>query len=260
MQRLILAFVTLLGCAILTASGSQSVGAARAKVGDRAIIQRRKLVLIRSPNLVRRFPHKKRAVVTYPVVSGLSPAVLRRVKSILNFKNIFDYSLEEYREDTWLEEFDYVVNHNGNSLLDLTFSQSGSGAYPDDQSRHFLIDLRNGRVLKAADVFAKEGMAQLATNLNQKLQAELKTILQELSDSRSDAEDIRIAREAQRPLRFTLENLDNFSADRKGITFLYDAGYPHAIQAFEPVGRYFFSYSELKPYGKRDGPLGQFMH
>ena len=103
-------------------------------------------------------------------------------------------------------------------------------------------------------------MAQLAANLNQKLQAELKTILQELSDSRSDAEDVRIARKAQEPLRFTLENLDNFSVDPKGITFLYDAGYPHAIQAFEPVGRYFFSYSELKPYIKPDGPLRQFTH
>ena len=260
MQRIILTFATLLGCAVLTASGSQSVGAARTNVGERAIIQRRKLVLIRSPDLVRRFPHKRRAVVTYPVVSGLSPAVLRRVNSILNFKNIFDYSLKEYREDTWLDEFDYVVNHNGDSLLDITFSQSGSSAYPDDHSRHFLINLRNGRVLKAADVFANGGMAQLATIVNQKLQAELKTILQELSESRSDAEDIRIAREAQEPLRFTLENLDNFSVGRKGITFLYDAGYPHVIQAFEPVGRYFFSYSELKPYIKPDGPLGQFIH
>jgi hypothetical protein len=260
MQRLILVLVILLGCAVLTTSGSQSVGAARTNVGDRAIIQRRKLVLIRSPNLVRRFPHKKRAVVTYPVVSGLSPAVLRRVNSILNFKNIFDYSLKEYREDMWLDEFDYVINHNGNSLLDITFSQSGSGAYPDDHSRHFLIDLRNGKVIKAVDVFVTDRMAQLTTNVNQKLQAELKTILQELSDSKSDAEDIRIAREAQEPLRFTLENLDNFSLGLTGITFLYDAGYPHAIQAFEPVGRYFFSYSELKPYIKPDGPLGQFIH
>lgn len=260
MQRLILVFVTLLGCASLTTFGSQSGGAARTSIGERAIIQRRRIVLIRGYELVRRFPHKRRAVVTYPVVSGLNPVVLRRVSLILNFKNIFDYSLKEYREDTWLEEFDYVVNHNGNHLLDITFSQSGSGAYPDDQSRHFLIDLRNGKVIKAGDVFVTDRMAQLTTNVNQKLQAELKLILQELSDSKSDAEDIRIAREAQEPLQFTLENLDNFSVGRKGITFLYDAGYPHAIQAFEPVGRYFFSYSELKLYIKPDGPLGQFIH
>ncbi|HUS09999.1 MAG TPA: hypothetical protein VMZ30_05990 [Pyrinomonadaceae bacterium] len=260
MQRLILLFVTILSLPVPAIHGSQASNTAATQFADGAIIQRRRIVLIRNPGLVRRFPHKKRAVVTYPVVSGLSSEVLRRVRAILDFKNIFDYSLKEYREDTWLDEFDYVVNHNGNSLLDITFSQSGSAAYPDDQSKHFLIDLRNGKVIKAADVFLTERLAPLATSVNQKLQAELKTILQELSESKSDAEDIRIAREAQEPLRFTLEDLDNFSVGRKGITFLYDAGYPHVIQAFEPVGRYFFSYSELKPYIKPDGPLGQFLH
>jgi hypothetical protein len=46
---------------------------------------------------------------------------------------------------------------------------------------------------------------------------------------------------------------------RTGITFLYDAGFPHAIKAFEPQGKYFFTYAELKLYIKRDGPLGQFI-
>jgi hypothetical protein len=260
MQRLILLFVTVLSLPVPAVHARQASKSTPTQLADRAIIQRRRIVLNRNPGLVRRFPHKKRAVVTYPVVSGLSPTVLRRVRSILNFKNIFDYSLKEYREDTWLDEFDYVINHNGNNLLDITFSQSGSAAYPDDQSKHFLIDLRNGEVIKAADVFVTERLTSLATSVNQKLQAELKTILQELSASTSDPEDIRTAREAQEPLQFTLEDLDNFSVGRKGLTFLYDAGYPHVIQAFEPAGSYFFSYSELKPYIKPDGPLGQFIH
>ena len=256
----ILFFITLFGSSIPTIHGAQAGSSAATQVADRAIIQRRKIVIIRSPELVRRFPQKKRAVVTYPVISGLNATVLRRVRSTLDFKNIFDYSLKDYREDTWLDEFDYLVNHNGNRLLDITFSQSGSAAYPDDQSKHFLIDLRNGRVLKAADVFIPAGMAQLTDSINQKLQAELRKILKELSESKSDPQDIAIAGEAQEPLRFTIENLDDFSVGTKGVTFLYDAGYPHVIQAFEPEGRYFFSYSELKPYIKPDGPLGQFIH
>jgi hypothetical protein len=255
----ILFFLTLFGSPVLTDAG-QAGSPAATQLADHAVIQRRKIVLIRTPELVRRFPHKKRAVVAYPVISGLNAAVLRRIRSILDFKNIFNYSLKDYREDTWLDEFDYVVNHNGNHLLDITFSQSGSGAYPDDQSKHFLIDLRNGQVIKAADVFVAEGMARLTETIDRKLQAELKTILEELSDSESDPEDTAIAREAQEPLHFTLADLDNFSVGTKGVTFLYDAGYPHAIQAFEPQGRYFFSYSELKPYIKPDGPLGQFIH
>ena len=80
-----------------------------------------------------------------------------------------------------------------------------------------------------------------------------------LRESKSDPEDVRIASEAQEPLQYKIEDLDNFSVSSKGVTFLYDAGYPHAIQAFEPVGRYFFSFAELKGFIKPDGPLGQFI-
>jgi hypothetical protein len=83
--------------------------------------------------------------------------------------------------------------------------------------------------------------------------------LTDLSESKSDPEDIRISREAGEVQEFKIENLDDCSVGARGITFLYDAGYPHAIQAFEPEGRYFFSYAELKPYIKRDGILGQFV-
>ena len=51
----------------------------------------------------------------------------------------------------------------------------------------------------------------------------------------------------------------DFQVGEKGITFLYDAGLPHVIEAFEPEGRYFFTYSELQRYINRGGPLGQFV-
>ena len=104
-----------------------------------------------------------------------------------------------------------------------------------------------------------EEVFTLRTMLDGKLHAELKEILVSLKDSKSDPEDVRIATEAQEPLSYTIENLDDFEVGTKGVTFLYDAGYPHVIQAFEPNGRYFFSYSELKPFIKREGPLGQFI-
>ena len=95
--------------------------------------------------------------------------------------------------------------------------------------------------------------------MNRKLQNELKQILKENSGPRNEAENTRIVLEAQEALEFKSENLDDFSVGAKGLTFLYDAGYPHAIQAFEPSGRYFFRYSQLKPYIKREGLLGQFI-
>ncbi|HYJ45883.1 MAG TPA: hypothetical protein VEV81_04655, partial [Pyrinomonadaceae bacterium] len=60
-------------------------------------------------------------------------------------------------------------------------------------------------------------------------------------------------------VKFKSADLDDFSVGARGITFLYDAGFPHVVQALEPVGRYFFSYAQLKPYIKRDGPLALFI-
>lgn len=228
---------------------------------DRVIVKPRTIAIVRSGKLARDFPEKRRATIKFPVISGLGDArVLRRVQSILQIKNVFDTSVAEYREDNWLEELDYKVNYNKNYILDITFSQSGSGAYPDSQTKHFAIDLKNGTVIHASDAFAPKKLVPLAGLVGAKFRAELAHILKDLAASKSDPEDIRIAREAQEALEFKLSDIDDFSIGDKGVTFLYDAGYPHVIQAFEPEGRYFFSYAELKSYIKLDGPLGQFIH
>lgn len=258
MQLIILAFLSILSFNGATGHANAS-SAMRAE--DRAVIQRRRIVLVRRGQMQKEFPHKKRAVVTYPVVSGLrDPAVLRRVRSLLDFKNIFDYSLKEYREDAWLDEFSYVVNHNGNSLLDITFRQSGSGAYPDEHEKHFLINLTDGSIVKASDAFESDKLASLAAAVDRKLQRELKQIATENGASKdADPQDKESIKQAHENLKFEISNLDDFSAGRKGITFLYDAGLPHVIQAFETAGRYLFTYAELKTYIKPNGPLGQFV-
>lgn len=52
---------------------------------------------------------------------------------------------------------------------------------------------------------------------------------------------------------FTADDLDNFSVGEKGVTFIYDYGFPHVIQACQPSGNYFFTWNELKPYIKPGG-------
>ena len=228
---------------------------------DRVIVKPRTIVIVRSGKIVKDFPEKKRATIKYPLISGLGDArVLRKVQSILQIKNVFDTSVAEYRKDNWLEELDYKVNYNKNHILDITFTQSGSGAYPDTQTKHFAINLKNGTVIQASDAFIPNKLVPLAGLVGAKFRAELAQILKDLAESKSDSEDIRIAKEAQDALEFKLSDIDDFSIGDKGVTFLYDAGYPHVIQAFEPEGRYFFSYAELKSYIKPDGPLGQFIH
>jgi hypothetical protein len=60
-------------------------------------------------------------------------------------------------------------------------------------------------------------------------------------------------------LKFKRSNLDDFSISDKGLTFLYDAEFPHVVQALQPAGEYFFSYAELRPYIRREGLLGTFI-
>lgn len=257
----LLSFLVLLLLAPVCYAQAKQQPATTDASNDRAIVTQRRVVITRRGSLIRDFPGKKTATVTYPIISGLKdPKVMGRVQAILQIKNAFDSSLAEYREDTWLEEFGYKVNYNRNNILDITFTQSGSGAYPDTHTKHFAINLKNGSVIKASHVFVADKQGPLSLIVNRRLQSELKKILTDLAESNSDAEDVRISKEAGEVLEFKVENLDYFSVGARGITFLYDAGYPHVIQAFEPTGTYFFSYSELKPYIKRDGILGQFLN
>lgn len=247
MQPLILVFLSLLSFSGYSAQPARAEGK---PTDDRVIIKRRRIVLVRPRSLAKEFPHRKTAVVIYPVVSGLSnPAALRRVRTALDFKNIFGSSLDEYRNDTWLSEFSYVVNYNKDYMLDITFEQSGSGAYPDDQSKHFLFNLKDGSVIKATDVFERGKRASLAAIVDRQLQNEIKQIIKDNGEDAGDAHD---------SLKFEVSNLDDFSVGPKGVTFLYDAGFPHVIKALEPVGRYFVSYAKLSEYIKGDGLLGRF--
>jgi hypothetical protein len=218
------------------------------------VIQKRRIVIVRRGKFVRDFPERRRAIVNYPVVIGpRNSPVLRKVRALFDFKNIFGTSLAEYRADTWLSEFDYKVNYNRNFILDITFMQEGIGAYPDTQRKHFVINLRNGELIKAMDAFNSSVLDALAAVVDKKLQAENQATIRDSGDDRETARDLL------KDLKFKASDLDEFSINDKGITFLYDAGFPHAVQALQPVGEYFFSFTELKSFIKRDGPLGIFV-
>ncbi len=218
-------------------------------------IQKRRMVLVRGGKFARDFPDRKRAIITYPVVVGpRNSPVLRKIRALFDFKNIFGSSLAEYRADTWLSEFAYKVNYNRDYILDITFTQEGVGAYPDGGYKHFAINLRTGELIRAADAFDPAAHEKLAAMIDAQLQAEnQETIKQVGSEDRASAEELL------KDLKFTTSNLDNIAVSDLGVTFLFDAGFPHAVQAFEPGGSYFFTYADLKPYIRRDGPLGVFV-
>jgi hypothetical protein len=89
--------------------------------------------------------------------------------------------------------------------------------------------------------------------VDKKLQAENQATIRDSGNDRETARDLL------KDLKIKASDLDDFSISDKGVTFLYDAEFPHVVQAFQPVGQYFFSFAELKPYIKRSGPLAMFI-
>lgn len=257
-------FLTLLFLSLLIFSGSATQPAAAVVTPareDSVVIEKRQVVILRRGKFVRDFPSRRRAIINYPLIkSGANAGVLRKVRSLLQIKNIFDTSLAEYRVSTWLDEFDYEINYNKNFILDITFRQEGMAAYPDGQTKHFAISLKTGEVIKAQDVFKSEALKTLTEMVDRKLQEEIKSIIKENAESPdTNAEERDGVREQLERLKFETSNLDDFSISDKGVTFFFDAGFPHVIQALEPVGEYLFTHAELRPYFKPNGQLGHFV-
>jgi hypothetical protein len=227
---------------------------------DRIIVQPRRVVVLRTGKEIRDFPERKKAIVRYPIVRGLpDAAVLRRLQNTLTMKTVFDHTLDEFRRNPGLLSYDYKVNYNQDYLLDITFTEEFEGAYPDTGTKHFLINLKNGKVVRAADAFNPNSLNALAGLVDKKLKAEV-TELNKVNedDKTADADAKSHVRDELKKLRIGVRNLDQFSISDKGVTFLFDAGFPHVIQALQPEGEYFFSYAELRPYIRQDGPLGVF--
>jgi len=216
-------------------------------------------VLVRSGKFAKDFPGRKRATISYPVVTGLNDRlVLAKVRSLVKVDNVFETSLKEYRENNWLDEFDYLVNYNANNILDVTFTQSGMAAYPDSQSRTISIDLRTGNLIKAKDIFLMAKLPELARLVDAKLQKDIAQVILAAKADRQLTEASSIV-EALEEVKFEVKDLDEFSISKDGVTFLYEVGFPHVHRAFEPGGHYLFSYSELKSFIKPTGLLGQFV-
>ncbi|HKO62651.1 MAG TPA: hypothetical protein VJV03_15910 [Pyrinomonadaceae bacterium] len=234
-------------------------GSANAPTPGSVIVRPRKIVITRSPAVTKHAPERKSAVIVLPMVSGLSdPEVLARVRAALDIKNAFQLTLQEYREDTWLSDFGYEVNYNADYLLDITFTQNGIGAYPDTHQRHLLLNLRNGTRVRAAEAFEPTKLDALIELVNSELKRELQKLKSEHMAGLQDEDERQTLTDAYGHLEFDRLTIDEFEVGKTGVTFLFDAGFPHVMKALEPQGRYFFSYKTLNDYIRRDGPLAKF--
>lgn len=199
---------------------------------------------------------KKEAVLHFPVFKGpADPDLRRRIQEAAGLKAGTDNSLEEWKADesSWLDEIDYEVRYNRNSILNLIYTVSGSGAYPDSFSTSLVIDLETGKRLTAVDLFNRASLEALATRLNQALNADVEATRRKWGD------DWKGADEEVKNARFDVDHLDDFTIDNRGLTFHYDFGFPHVAKAMSPKGSYLLSWKELAPYIDPQGPLGIFL-
>lgn len=213
----------------------------------------------------KEIPKEKRTfTVTYPLFNGnISIEAKKNLEKTTNYWKVFDTSLEEnLNGDYWLYEMSYEVNYNKNSILAITLDMDGSGAYPDRSTKTLVIDLKTGEQVKFADVFRINSLDKFATMINDKLKAENADTIKSIEADKSGdytKEDAESLKEQLNGLVFTAKTFDEFSVSDKGVTIIYDAEFPHAIQALQPAGQYFFTWAEVKSFIKPDGLLGKFV-
>lgn len=197
---------------------------------------------------------KRTFTVTRPKIKGATPAIAKKIETALSYEKNFDFSVkEEQTEIQWLSEASYKVDYNKNGILNIEITIDGSGAYPDSSTKSVVVNVKNGNRVAAADVFTN--LTGLAAEAKKKQLAEIKQGLIDIKKEDPESENNDLFDAAD----FTAENLSEFSISDKGVTFWYDYGFPHVIQALQPEGRYFFSWAALKPYIKKDGLFGQFV-
>ena len=191
-------------------------------------------------------------VVIRPVVTGLRPSILKRIRKQLELKNVLGWQYSLYKNH-WLYGFDYRVTHNGNHILAIRFNYN---AYFADREKALVFDLRDGSLVKAKDLFREESISELAKLVDKKLQAELE---QKVRDYEGPADLKYIWKAHNARLTFTADDIFEFDVNDKGITFFYTEGLHHTMAWAEPEGRYFLKYSELKDFLKPGTVVSQFV-
>lgn len=214
---------------------------------------------------------RKEFTVRYPIIEGIkSESVAFKINSILSYEKVFDVSLSESIEgDTWLNDLDYEINFVQKPFLNLTLYMEGIGAYPWTTSQTIIVNFETGEQIKVVDFFREDSLERLASIINEFVQLDLRQAnlqekyigeisIEENLDS-NEEENIDWLLERFGHTKVTVEDLDNFSIDKYGITFIYDFGFPHVIKALEPEGRYYFEYSSLKQFIKKNSVIEKFI-
>ena len=187
---------------------------------------------------------------SFPVVRAPSEAATRAIGEAL--KKIKDtiYDVEDRPQS--LTDMSFKVKHNGDNILSLSLTVDTMGAYPTRWSEYHSFLLTTGEELTAEMLFIPAKLEALAARLNVALQKEIaRSGRGELPGQIPGCEDMLIKG------TFSVDDIQSFYIDSKGITFHYNYPIPPAGHACEPPGNFFLSYADLGPFLRNDGPLSE---
>lgn len=203
------------------------------------------------------FDFKRTFTITRPIVKASTLPLSKKIMSAISYERVLDLDLKgELGEYQWLEEAGYKVGYNKNGILSIELSMNGTAAYPDDVTRTVVVDISKGIAVKPADVFIN--LPKLAAMIKKAQQAEIRKATADIKrdPENADAKPELLFENAD----FKVEDLMEFSVDAKGVTFYYDYGFAHVLQALEPSGEFTFTWNRLRPFIKPGGLLARFVH
>lgn len=195
--------------------------------------------------------------IIYPIIKSQTTTSARKnLKSTISYWRIFNTSFKEELEGNWTTDIYYQVNYNKNFLLDLTLTREGIAAYPDYSTAPLVIDLRTGKELKIKDVFKRKSLPKLLTKIREKMQSQEDAAYNETLGEYREMYGNQYYPTAK---ELMFGDLDGFSINDKGITFIYDYHFAYSVKVLQPEGKFYFKWTELKPFIKRGGLLEKFV-
>jgi hypothetical protein len=199
----------------------------------------------------------RRCELSYPAVARApTPALRRSLQDALALETVLGASPGEYRREVVTDDYrcidaSYSIHSQRGSLLDLEYLLEVRGGGATRYGiRHRVVDLRTGRRLVAEQAFHPAALDSLARTVDRRMQAEIARAVARDPDEASGWYHLD---DGGSPPRFRVEDLDDFSVGKDGITFYFEFEFPDLFP--RQPGAYFFSWAELRPYVRPDGPL-----
>jgi hypothetical protein len=219
------------------------IAAASLSICAQSVVITKRKVTYQRPKPQMKF--KRTFAINYPTVRASTPAISAKIERELSYFKLFGFTLrEEMNGLQWLEEADFEVEHNKNGILSVALFIDGSGAYPDRSVKHVVVNSRIGARAAASTLFSD--LPSLARLADQRLQEEIAKAKKEIKADKDigdlDREDLFDG------TIFDVYSRYEFSVKASGVTFYYDYGFPHVIQAIQPAGEFHFSWAELRPF------------